>query len=172
MQLLHYFPIIHISQVFGSFIAYAVLYGFNQSPLPSEDMSANCSNATNSSCEIDEDRFQYCGINDCQNSTLIEKYLNQYKLVDQVPLYVLLGSAILMEIIATLIHVFLVPSDETFKEKTKYFEQEMALMGKNKETDTSVTPVKKVINIGLLYLIRCTAGHYIYFTLLWYQYHS
>lgn len=106
-----------------------VLYGFEQSLFPSDETSSNCSVATNSSCEIEHDRFQYCGINDCQNATLIEKYLDQYKPVSPVPLYVLLGFALIMEIGAILIHAFLVPNNESFKKKTKHFEQEMALMG-------------------------------------------
>ena len=106
-------------------LSYVILYGFDPIFTPSEEVPENCTSSGNNSCTTNPDRLQFCGAHDCQNATIIETNISQYKPLNPLSLYVLIGSAVFLELTGTLVHVFFVPSDKTFEKKTKQFEQEM-----------------------------------------------
>lgn len=105
-------------------MSYIFLYGLDPVALPSPYSEMNCTNSNGSSCDIvTADDYQYCGINDCQNATIIEESIEKYKPVNPTSFYILLAVCFALVAIATLIQIFLVPNDNEFKKRKLQLEK-------------------------------------------------
>jgi len=63
----------------------------------------------NETVVLSTSKYQYCGVNDCQNAEIIEESIDQYVPTNQITLYVLTGCLLLMMAMGLVCHVFLVP---------------------------------------------------------------
>nr|XP_039256243.1 protein unc-93 homolog A-like [Styela clava] len=111
----YFFTAFQASQVFGNILSYVILYGFDQSE------NANYSNM--SLGNISEVDYSICGSADCQNETIVSENILNYKPVNKISLYVLISIALLLELTATLVHAFLLPNEDDFKNKSLQISQ-------------------------------------------------
>jgi len=53
--------------------------------------------------------YQYCGANDCQNAEIVEESIDQYVPTNQITLYVLTGSFLVIMMIGLICHIIFLP---------------------------------------------------------------
>lgn len=127
--------------MFGGLLAYVVLYGFDQIPIPSLESHEECNslnstilpNTTN--CISNQTLYKFCGINDCQDAEVINQAINHYQPVNKLSLYVLIGVCFLLAVGSALVHGFLIPNDKTIERKQKYYKSQMAMLQRKNDVD-------------------------------------
>lgn len=113
----YFFTSFQASQVFGNMLSYIILYGYEQL----EDSSITNSSIVNSF----ETDYSSCGAADCQNATIVEERIGQYKPVNRVSLYVLIGVALVLEVSSILIHAIFLPNEQKLIKTTEFYKQSM-----------------------------------------------
>lgn len=120
-------------------MAYVVLYGFDQIPIPSLDSYEDCSslNSTNipnaTNCLTMETVYKFCGMNDCQDADVVSQSINHYQPVNKLSLYVLIGICFALAVGAALVHGVLIPNDKTIVRKQKYYKSQMEMLQRDND---------------------------------------
>ncbi|XP_039258009.2 protein unc-93 homolog A-like [Styela clava] len=114
-----FYGMLESSSIIGNILSYGILYGTKSAPANTEVSTTQEPNTTQQSNTTwnPTDPYQYCGVDDCQDPTVVSESIDQYVPPDKTSIYILIFSASALTIISILLHAFVYPGLGVFSHK-------------------------------------------------------